>query len=161
MTAGPAMASRLNPRRRRFDSTANRVHSRLREMQPVSENGVPVPSPVLIVEDEPEVALGLSELFEHEGVLVEVATNGAGGIQAVERFRPDVVILDVSLPDISGFEVFVSLANQFPDARVIFSTGHGTEKQLDGLPRTRFVSLLRKPYEFQRLLDEIDAALRA
>src|SRR5207244_12153167 len=65
---------------------------------------------ILLVEDEPEVAAGVSMLLESEGAEVEVVHTGADTIPAIARFAPDVVILDIGLPDIDGVEVYEQIA---------------------------------------------------
>jgi CheY-like chemotaxis protein len=120
-----------------------------------------MPPRVLIVEDEAQVALGIRDLLSLEGFDTMIAGDGASVAAAVASFHPDVVLLDVSLPDINGFEVYAMLTEHWPDLPVIFSTGHATEKDLEQLPRSRFVSLLRKPYDFSRLLAEVSRALQA
>ncbi len=114
---------------------------------------------ILIVEDEAQVALGIRDLLSLEGFDTLIVEDGRSVPDAVASFHPDVVLLDVSLPDISGFEVQAMLSERWPDLPVIFSTGHATEKDLAGLPRSRFVSLLRKPYDFARLIAEVSRAL--
>src|ERR1700752_2950254 len=91
---------------------------------------VPDPGPdvplgrVLLVEDEPEVAAGVAMLLEVEGAEVEVVHSGGEAIAAIERFAPDVVILDIGLPDMNGAEVYERIASRWPDLRVLFSSGH-------------------------------------
>jgi len=66
---------------------------------------------VLIVEDSPTQALSLQLLLENEGLSMLHAPNGTKGIQLAQDQKPHAVVLDVELPDISGFEVAVTLRN--------------------------------------------------
>lgn len=134
---------------------------------PASDSAARAPAPahanrrVLLVEDELEVAAGLETLLALEGIRSEIVHEAAGVPQAIERFAPDVILLDVTLGDASGFDVYRTIAARWPDLPVIFSTGHATEKHLENLPPGRHVALLRKPYDFQRLMAEVTKALRA
>lgn len=60
---------------------------------------------ILVIEDEKEMARGLKDILEYEGYEVLTAETGKEGIQAASRKEPDCIILDLMLPDISGYEV--------------------------------------------------------
>ena len=60
---------------------------------------------ILVIEDEIEMARGLKDILEFDGYEVITAATGREGIQAASRKEPDCVILDLMLPDISGYEV--------------------------------------------------------
>jgi len=117
------------------------------------------PRRVLIVDDEIEIAVGLKELLALEEIECEVVYDAQAVLPAIERFAPDVVVLDVTLGEASGFDVYATIAERWPDLGVIFSTGHATEEQLESLPRGRYVALLRKPYDFARLMTELGKAM--
>ena len=61
---------------------------------------------VLIVDDEPDAVDFTKEVVEGEGYTVVVASDGGKGLAAMRREKPDLVILDVQMPDMDGFEVF-------------------------------------------------------
>ncbi len=61
---------------------------------------------VLIVDDEPDAVDFTKEVVEGEGYTVVVASDGSKGLAAMRREKPDLVILDVQMPDMDGFEVF-------------------------------------------------------
>jgi CheY-like chemotaxis protein len=60
---------------------------------------------VLLIEDEETIARVLREVLEHRGHTVEVASTGAQGIVKARAFRPDVVLLDLGLPDVDGIDL--------------------------------------------------------
>lgn len=111
---------------------------------------------VLIVDDDPVVSAGISALLEAEGVAVRAAETGATGIATAASFDPDAVILDWSLPDMDGGEVFHQLHLRSPRLPVIFSTGHADETVLEKYVQTPHVTSLRKPYEMQALFDALE-----
>lgn len=81
---------------------------------------------VLIVDDEPSITQALRTFFERSGGhVVMVAHSGADALAMFERARPDIVLLDVRLPDIAGPEVYAQLRARQPAQaeRVIFVTG--------------------------------------
>ena len=77
---------------------------------------------LLLVEDDAEVAAGLKSLLELEGIRVEIVSMGSEVIDAIAGFAPDAVILDLTLPDMSGLGVYEEIAKRWPLLPVIFST---------------------------------------
>ena len=72
-----------------------------------------MPARLLIVDDHPRFRASARRLLERAGyVVVGEAADGAGGLDAVQRLRPDVVLLDVQLPDLDGFTVAERLAER-------------------------------------------------
>jgi PAS domain S-box-containing protein len=110
---------------------------------------------VLLVEDDPAVSLGLSMLLESDGFSVQTVTNGADALPEVERFRPDLVLLDYGLPDMTGVDVFRLIRARWPDLAVIFSTGQGEQQALRESMETQRTGYLLKPYDLRQLIDEM------
>lgn len=111
---------------------------------------------VLLVEDDVSVAAGLSASLGAAGVEVDVVHTGSSVLPAVRAFRPEVVVLDVRLPDADGFEVFHRIAEAFPGLPVIFSSGHADVADAASAMRNTHVGFLRKPYATEELLQEIE-----
>lgn len=106
---------------------------------------------VLVVEDDESVGEGLRALLTDEGFEVDLVERGLHSAPAIERFRPDLVLLDVNLPDVSGFDVYRQIRSQWPDLPVIFSTGHADARALGEL-RDLDVPSIMKPYDFAALM---------
>ncbi|HEX6178917.1 MAG TPA: PAS domain S-box protein [Thermoanaerobaculia bacterium] len=110
----------------------------------------PSPMPlqrVLLAEDEESVAAGLKALFELEGVECRHVGTGEQVMAAIAGFHPQVVVLDMKLPGMSGLEVLARIRASIPEQQVILSSGHFTELDLD-----RYTRALLKPYPFEELL---------
>lgn len=110
---------------------------------------------VLLVEDDENVAAGLSAALEMHGLLIDVARRGADAVASIVSFNPDAVVLDVSLPDIDGRLVFDEISSRWPDLPVIFSTAQVTPEELAGRLRRTNVKFLQKPYATEALLDAL------
>jgi PAS domain S-box-containing protein len=110
---------------------------------------------VLLVEDDSTVAMGLVTLLELQGLHVDVARTGEEALLRVESVDPDVVVLDVGLPDMDGTQVFTLLSQRHPDLPIVFSTGHADRAKLDAYLERPHVSCLLKPYESSSLLTAI------
>jgi two-component system response regulator AtoC len=79
---------------------------------------------ILIIDDEIAIATAFAMFFRHDGAhVVHEAHTGAEGIEAYERLKPDLVLLDVRLPDMTGFDVLSRIRND--EAVVIMVTGYG------------------------------------
>ncbi|HEV7921066.1 MAG TPA: PAS domain S-box protein [Thermoanaerobaculia bacterium] len=116
------------------------------------------PQRVLLVEDDEAVGEGIRALLEDEGFEVLLVARGGEAMPAVDTFGPDVVVLDVNLPDISGLDVFELLAASAPHLPVIFSTGHADARALDDVHR-RGVPSIMKPYDIADLVTLIHDAV--
>lgn len=87
---------------------------------------------VLIVDDEPSIVVPLQFLMEQNGYEVKTAATGEEGIEALTTFRPDVVLLDIMLPGMDGFEACQRIREipEGQDARIIFLTAMGREMDI-------------------------------
>ena len=110
---------------------------------------------VLLVEDDPNVATGIALLLQEEHYTVDVVNRNTGAFDAVERTSPDVLILDIGLPDVEGTKVYEQIAASHPHLPVIFSTGHGDEKRLEHYLSRGNVAMLFKPYTIDLLIAAI------
>jgi len=114
---------------------------------------------LLIVDDDETVVAGLVALLELEGIEVDAVGSGAAALEYLRATRPDVVLLDVGLPDIDGIEIYARIAADDPALPVVFSTGHADTERLREVERGHVASL-RKPYDVGTLLDAIERVLR-
>jgi DNA-binding response OmpR family regulator len=86
---------------------------------------------VLIVDDEPNIVISLEFLMRKAGFLTEVARDGEEALTAVERFAPDLVLLDVMLPRRDGFEVLQQLRQDGrATPRVVMLTAKGRDTEV-------------------------------
>jgi len=114
---------------------------------------------ILLVDDEPLITDSLSYSLKREGFDVEMVTDGLSALEAVERLNPDLIVLDLMLPDISGFEVCRRLRTT-TNTPVIMLTARGEEiDRVLGL-EVGADDYLAKPFSFRELLARIQATLR-
>jgi PAS domain S-box-containing protein len=112
---------------------------------------------ILIVEDDESVGEGLRALLLDEGFAVKLVALGRDAAPAVAQFSPDVVLLDVNLPDVSGVDVYEELRQKWPSLSIIFSTGHTDGRALEQVRQRRVPSIM-KPYDVDELLNVMAAA---
>jgi len=84
---------------------------------------------ILIVDDEPNIVLPLQFLMEKNGYETAVAQSGEEALEAISKERPDLILLDIMLPGIDGFEVceIVKLEPEWKHIKIIFLTAKGRE----------------------------------
>ncbi len=106
---------------------------------------------LLVVDDEKSVCFSFRHAFEDDDVRVLTAYTGAEGLSLVEEHGPDVVVLDLQLPDRSGLEVFREIKCRDAKRPVIFLTAHGTtETAIEAMKQGAFDYLV-KPVALDRL----------
>jgi len=115
---------------------------------------------VLVVDDEPNILEVISMALRFQGFSVEGAGTGREAIAAVARFKPHLIILDVMLPDMEGFEVAERLGAQRAGVPIIFLTARdATEDKVRGLTGGGD-DYMTKPFSLEELVARIRTILR-
>jgi len=115
---------------------------------------------ILIVEDEPNMVAGLRDNFEFEGYQVISAPDGVAGLERALSESPDLVILDVMMPRMSGLDVCKQLKAKKPAIPVIMLTARGQEvDKVVGL-ELGADDYVTKPFSIRELLARVKAVLR-
>jgi len=85
---------------------------------------------ILIVDDEPNITIAIRFLLEQEGYQTEVVHDGLQAIAQAKIFMPDLIVLDVMMPHMSGFEVAETLLNDpaYRDTHILFLTAKGADR---------------------------------
>lgn len=112
---------------------------------------------VLIVEDQEDNALIYETMLRHVGYEVIIAADGLAGLEAIREHRPDLVLLDISLPKLSGFEV-AAVVRQEPElheVRLVALTALAFAADRERAGRLGFVAYLAKPIEPRAVLEEV------
>jgi DNA-binding response OmpR family regulator len=119
-----------------------------------AEQPPPRPLRVLIVDDDRDTLLTLGTLCRAEGMEVEMLRRGAGVPAAVAQFVPDVILLDIGLPDRSGFDVAEELSERYGEhgPLLIAVTAYASESEREMARISGFHHFIAKPYDPQSLL---------
>jgi two-component system OmpR family response regulator len=118
------------------------------------------PVRILVVDDETALTDLLSMALRYEGCEVRAAATGRGAVRAAIQFRPDVVVLDVMLPDVDGFEVLRRLRGHDPEVPVLFLTARdAVEDRIAGLTAGGD-DYVTKPFSLEEVVARLRALLR-
>lgn len=115
---------------------------------------------VLVVEDDKDIQEYLKEMLLEAGFSVDASSDGITALNIVKKSPPDIVVLDLGLPDISGDAVCSEIKKKNPDVPVIILTAKGTTSDIVHGLNLGADDYLPKPFEADELLARIKARLR-
>lgn len=120
-----------------------------------------VPAQVLVVDDEPNILLSLEFLMQQAGFDVTTAADGESALDHIGVALPDLLLLDISLPGISGFDVLEQLRAAAATRRlpVIMLTAHGREVEREKGMALGANDYVTKPFSTQALIEKVKALL--
>jgi two-component system OmpR family response regulator len=126
----------------------------------MTEGRTDEPARVLVVDDEDSITQLVSTVLRYEGFAVQTAADGTAAVRAARTFRPDVVVLDVMLPDLDGFEVYRRIEAAAAGLPVLFLTARdSTEDRVHGLTLGAD-DYMGKPFSLEELVARVRAVLR-
>lgn len=110
---------------------------------------------ILVVDDEREVRLVIQEFLTGKGYEVRVASNGLEGLAALETFTPDVVLLDMAMPEMDGLETLRRISASYPSLPVIMVTVNADIETTSKVLQLGAADYVPKPFD----LDYLDQAI--
>lgn len=115
---------------------------------------------ILVIEDDPKTSASIEMYLRHGGYRVDVATNGDDGLERARRDHPDLIVLDLMLPGMSGLEICRALREASSAVPIIMLTARSTEEdKLRGL-NLGADDYLTKPFSPRELVARVAAVLR-
>ena len=120
-----------------------------------------MPKEILIVEDEPGVAVAIQFLMEQQGHNVLIAERGEDALDLVYKYKPDLVLLDTMLPGISGWEVceIIRLNPDYRHVKIVFLTARNTEVEIAKGLALGADAYITKPFSNNRLIAKVNKLL--
>ena len=115
------------------------------------------PKKVLVAEDEPNIVISLEFLLEGAGYEVTVARDGEEALRLVGALLPDLVVLDIMLPSVSGFEVCrrIRERRETKDTKVLMLTARGLESEIEKGMAAGANAYLTKPFATRELVQTV------
>lgn len=116
---------------------------------------------LLIVDDEPNIAISLQFLMRREGYDVSLATNGEEGLAKIRQLKPDLVLLDVMMPKMDGFQVCraVREEEQLAGVRIVMLTAKGREAEAEKGLSLGADAYIPKPFSTSELVSKVNSLL--
>ncbi len=112
---------------------------------------------ILVVEDEDNIAIALNYLLTREGYNQTRLETGAGAVDMIRELKPDLVLLDVMLPEVSGYEICQSVRAdpECADVRILMMTARGSAMERRKGLAMGADGFISKPFELKELRDEV------
>ena len=114
---------------------------------------------ILIVDDEVGIVQEIKEFLEEEGYEIHTADTAKTGTRLIEEIKPDVILIDVKLPDASGTEVLRVCKEKSPNTKTIIVTGYVDQNVIDEAEKIGCDTFLQKPFDLVRITEEIEKLL--
>ncbi len=118
-----------------------------------AESGAKLPERILVIDDYIELANGLANWLRRLGSNVEVAFDGSRGIAAAETFRPNLMLIDIGLPDITGYEVAERIRSKAWGKKMtlVAITAHKLGEERSRIRTSGFDAYLVKPLVYKQV----------
>jgi len=116
---------------------------------------------ILVIDDEPEITDIIETYFENIGYSVETANGGREGLDLAREFKPHLVLLDIMMPDTSGYDVCSALKKmpELSGVPVMFLTGRDTREDSGRSFQSGGDMFVKKPFSCERLAELVKIAL--
>jgi DNA-binding response OmpR family regulator len=120
-----------------------------------------MPKEILIVDDEPSIVVPIQFLMEQQGYSVLVAGNGEDALDIIYKYKLDLILLDIMLPRIDGYEVceIVRLDPRYRDIKIIFLTAKGREVEIAKGLALGADAYITKPFSNTELVSQVKELL--
>ena len=114
---------------------------------------------ILIVDDEPNIVMSLEFLLRKNGYEVFIARNGTEAMETIRREKPHIILLDVMMPDVDGYDVcrYVKSNPETSPAKVIFLSAKGRETDIQKGYEAGASLYLTKPFSTRVLMEKVKA----
>jgi YesN/AraC family two-component response regulator len=120
----------------------------------------PVMYKVVIIDDEPIIVEGISRMIKWDQFkckIVATANDGTEGAQVIRKHLPDIIITDISMPDLDGLSMIAGLKSEFPDLEISILTGYRKFEYAQRAIRLGVTRFLLKPSSMEELEEAINA----
>jgi CheY-like chemotaxis protein len=107
---------------------------------------------ILVVDDVDTIARVYTRFLDRQGYEVRIAFNGEEALELWERFKPDLVISDIRMPKMNGFELASALRKRKPDQKIILMTGYVEEAEILKQQKEHGYPFFTKPADLEKTL---------
>lgn len=115
---------------------------------------------ILIIDDEADLLALVKEMLEEKGYQVFCALNGSDGVRLNKLVNPDLIILDLRMPDMDGIKTLRQIRQHDPDVRVVILTAYSDPDLIRDAADLDVSEYLSKPFENEQLVRVVDGRIR-
>lgn len=121
---------------------------------------MPSPNPSVLIVDDNDLMRSLLRgiLRSEEYHIIGEARNGAIALELIERAKPDIVFLDVMMPEMDGLETLQNIKQKYPQTVVIMITGNPSKENVEGAVQGGAGGFIIKPFNSAKVLDTLNRA---
>lgn len=112
-------------------------------------------SNILVVDDQLGVRRLLFETFREEGHQVEMASNGAEALQVLKKFNPDLILMDMKMPEMNGIDTLRQIRLDDKEVKVIMMTAYGDAHNMEQVQELGVIHYISKPFDLFELRDRV------
>ncbi|MEE8234746.1 MAG: response regulator, partial [Nitrospirales bacterium] len=106
---------------------------------------------ICLVDDEPSILNTLSSILEDEGYQVSLAKSGVEALKLIRAEPPDLIMLDIWMPEMDGLETLKQMRQQYPNLMVIMMSGHGSVETAVKATKLGAYDYLEKPLDLEKV----------
>ncbi len=114
---------------------------------------------ILVIDDEEIVQVSCKRTLVPEGYVVDVATSGKEGLELFEKYKYDLVLIDLKMPGMDGIEILVNIKRQRPEQNVMIMTGYDTVEHIVESISSGAAHYLEKPFTPDTLIERVKEVL--
>ena len=114
---------------------------------------------ILVVDDEKSILQSLEGILTDEGFEVQSELSGIGALQKIDEVMPDLVLLDIWMPDMDGIETLVKIKESYPQLQVVMMSGHGSIETAVKATKLGAYDFIEKPLSLEKVLLSVNNAL--
>lgn len=116
---------------------------------------------IMVVDDSPIIVRKLSMMLEELGYrVVHTAANGMEAVAGYKAKKPDVVTMDITMPEMDGIEATRAIMREYPDAKIVMVTSHGQEKMVLEALKAGAKGYVIKPFQQMKVYEVIQKACK-
>lgn len=116
---------------------------------------------VLVVDDAAFMRMMIRDILVKEGYVIHEAVNGRDAVEKFDEVRPDLVTMDITMPEMDGVEALRAIRGRHPEARVLMVSAMGQQKMIVEALEAGAMDFLVKPFQPTKVLETVKKCLQA
>lgn len=120
-----------------------------------------MPKTILVVDDAAFMRMMIRDILAEEGYTIHEAVNGRDALEKFDEVRPDLVTMDITMPEMGGLEALREIRKQSPNARVLMVSAMGQQQMIVDALEAGAMDFLVKPFQPTKVLETVKKCLQS